>query len=980
MDMHLVGAADSAASVESDKAIYTDALLDTDYTVAALPEGVETFLQLRSEDSPEEVRFRFSVPEGGSLRLTGNPLSKKGPVGAQVVKDGQVLQTITPPAASDAEGAAVPVRYAIEDNDLILRVNHRDRDLMYPLLVDPVVDEFGKAGTAYGWGWGFSRNRNNLFGYNCVSPPRTECSSGTGLSGVGLYVQGGWGTESGNAVGEWWYIAPRGSHIFRVDWNNFGYDSYNNCVYGDITDPWGNMQGSVLWRCDPYDTRRRNQSFTSCTAHPNCSPAGSTPGNYARFGINRYNGSYHDPWAHFQRAYIHLWEGANPYFQSLRPVDPAQWNEGARTTRWLKGNETFTYRYNVHDDGLGLDWIDENNFGRGSRAVSTGACDYPTVSCATDYVMPENSSTWSANDTSTFPAGISHNWARAFDNVGNQACCYSWSVRVDRAAPNIYVSGPLKDAAGRVIDRPMPLNVSASDGTPGETVDSQKRAGVGGIEIQVDGQRQTIKNQSCDHSCDLHLPEWSLDPLRLTPGKHTVTVIARDQANNYKTESFEISTVASVAPRDDDEKGDGPSEPEPGDDTQEGIDDFCTPDPDTEDYCTQNDTSNPVDQAALSETPLTEPDPAAPGNAKIAPGDPEGWGFAFTGVGDMQDLRFHRLGVKQIRLLVPFDAVIRGDADQSYTFKVDDAGRTQTVNVPKDTALRDKIGEQLAYAQSQGWQVLVSFERTSYDPTYNFRLGARYLPSATFYKTAIKRFMEHFAPYNGTIRWYSSWNEPNGKAQPTSGIRSYLADTVAGSKLAGAKAAGQYWRKAKYLCDRLPAANKCSVVAGEFLDDRLFTRGYFNAYVDGIGSRPRSVWAFHPYWTGLTGDRRQLDNFYRWTKAKPGQTQPKVWFTEIGPMYDKYKDAAGNITRDQDRGVQDLRRLLYYTATQPRLTRFYYYTWRGDLPATPSSSAPHDGGMIDPTSYSAENPGGTPRKAYCVYGSFTNQPQFPSCP
>src|SRR4029453_6713170 len=63
-------AADGAAAppLDGDKAVFADTAHAPAFVVARLPDGVETFCQLRSPASAEHHALRFDLPDGATLR------------------------------------------------------------------------------------------------------------------------------------------------------------------------------------------------------------------------------------------------------------------------------------------------------------------------------------------------------------------------------------------------------------------------------------------------------------------------------------------------------------------------------------------------------------------------------------------------------------------------------------------------------------------------------------------------------------------------------------------------------------------------------------------------------------------------------------------------------------------------------------------------------------------------------------------------
>jgi hypothetical protein len=87
--------ADVAGRLASGNSVFfPDAATDTDASVAPTATGAELFAVLRSRLSPEQLRYRVSLPSGDVL------YTARG--GARVVRDGKTVAQVLPPNAQDA--------------------------------------------------------------------------------------------------------------------------------------------------------------------------------------------------------------------------------------------------------------------------------------------------------------------------------------------------------------------------------------------------------------------------------------------------------------------------------------------------------------------------------------------------------------------------------------------------------------------------------------------------------------------------------------------------------------------------------------------------------------------------------------------------------------------------------------------------------------------------------------------------------------
>jgi hypothetical protein len=202
----------SLTDVLSDRAYFANAAADTDYVVAAAGPGAELEFVLRSPASPSQLPLSFEMPADATLQLDGASGA------AAVVDDDGTLATVDPPIAFDADHYPVPTSYAIADGRLIVKIDHRDRDVRYPILVDPIArdqrntdydvwSEDGSGIGARGWTTVSTRNDGSF-----------SQSLGVGWFGAGLYNLA-YGNRSYNSDFAEWHKHPYRSGIYfpRVD-------------------------------------------------------------------------------------------------------------------------------------------------------------------------------------------------------------------------------------------------------------------------------------------------------------------------------------------------------------------------------------------------------------------------------------------------------------------------------------------------------------------------------------------------------------------------------------------------------------------------------------------------------------------------------------------------------------------------------------------------------------------------------------------
>jgi RHS repeat-associated protein len=102
---------------------------DMDAVAAPVTRGAELFAVLRSRLSPQEIRYRVTLPPDAVLQAEDG--------GAVVTRGGVALARIPAPVARDAQGSQVAVTMTVSGDELVLSVPHRRRSVDYPLMIDP---------------------------------------------------------------------------------------------------------------------------------------------------------------------------------------------------------------------------------------------------------------------------------------------------------------------------------------------------------------------------------------------------------------------------------------------------------------------------------------------------------------------------------------------------------------------------------------------------------------------------------------------------------------------------------------------------------------------------------------------------------------------------------------------------------------------------------------------------------------------------
>jgi len=504
-----------------DRVFYGNALRDGDAWLAPVPGGAEWFVQLRSQESPESFDLRFDLPKGVSLRAD----PEKGD-GVLLQRDGEPVGGVSPVVAQDAQGRPVSASYAVEDDVVHVRVQHRGRDLAYPLLVDPQVwpgfdwrcdGVHGCDGDAGAAGW-VNGASSGLY-QNSWSNWFTVCGFYTGLcsrSTPGAYAAG--------ANAYWSYGSIRQSYVTRF-YANMRTTPYWECQGAGILKPTFAWEGNTGTRCTSGAW-----NVTACVA-ANCDWGSGTDGNaavlnLAKLGaVTQPSGSY--GWGVLSDANVVLYDRNMPTVT----------DHGA----WL-GPAT---KVSGHDDGLGVREVRVYAGGTPApRGTTTNSCAGSRASqCPADW-----SANVALNDAGGLDDGQQTVAVGAADVVGNASPAVSFTGGVDRGGPVIAgFAGTLWDHRNDSIgEGAYGLHVSASDGDP--TTAATRRSGVVKLQVIVDGLVAGSPGSSGIQTCDSS--PWSCAMTRdltirgsdLGAGAHKIAVRATDAAGNTsETAPFDVS-------------------------------------------------------------------------------------------------------------------------------------------------------------------------------------------------------------------------------------------------------------------------------------------------------------------------------------------------------------------------------------------------------------------------------------------------------
>lgn len=570
---HAGNPADGVSTAET-KLFYPEVAADTDAVVEPLPDGVSVSWVVRSAAAPQRLPLDI---EGA------RPAATVRSDGSLTLHDADGLAgTVSPPRAWDADGTAIPARIVVAGAAVEVVVEHRERDVRYPIAVDPVIrpvgqlpavveqdDDHGAPPRPSMEGWLHHTFQPALFQFYEDSAQKTITTIGSGdgsawftfdpirnsapykaqFANVQL-VQQGPGSRTCQRVG---IVNPE----IAADWGASAIHRYWTGSYaaGGAT-PWNTtpIPPATSQASGPYldCVGRASQSFVEVCATVSCGPVG--PANslvaFQLNGVQVQPGAW--SWAQMSGAYIFHRENVPPTVTATPNWTAAEWDAF---------EDDLTVEVTAHDDGVGLCGDAAQGFPAVVVLEDSLLGGTPLASAGNDgctgmtYVQPapsDQSYTVSV-PADEVPEGRRTLTLRTVDAVGN-ATSSSLLARVDRSGPELALSGSLYvDRATEVVpaDPPRPLTVAATDGSPGGGPDAQ-RSGVQRVEVYVDDELVHEADQTVAGDSQPLSTTWTPDAETFTSAEYTVEVVVTDRVGNESSESFVVKAPCCGVPLEDD--------------------------------------------------------------------------------------------------------------------------------------------------------------------------------------------------------------------------------------------------------------------------------------------------------------------------------------------------------------------------------------------------------------------------------------------
>jgi YD repeat-containing protein len=492
------------------------------------PGGLDLMSVLSSQRSPERLLFRIGLPEGASL-------AQEGSGSAQVIEAGQAIAQIAAPAGRDAIGRFVPLSLSVSGDVLTVTVARAPGEYEYPLLIDPyVVKDEQLSGAPTNWKFCASDD------LSCTGHSSTKFkSSGWGGTG-GLTTEPSGGYEANQSV---WlqYLTQGESKIYDTSMEASGSNPNGNIESVLQLANSEKIEGTT-WLSLPPATSYSTGAVHVCPESAGefkCASGEGKEKNSARFeqSATGFGSSFADT---LSKATVNISQSKGPEasFNTTPTISFIEFGKLVERENvlhtgskgWLGPHSNTAFEVIGHDPGIGVSYLGMTiGLWELKRPyLQEGKC--AGVQCPPTVYEP-------IAYASGMPDG-EHNAEVAIEDAtslhfgeGVQA-----KIRIDGTRPTgLSVVG--LPGSGVVNDAPYHLSAQATDGS-GTT----KSSGIKSLELGIDGfEIPGGKSGSCEAGPCTATGEWTLDGEEFGAGKHTLTLVATDNAGNKETKSYEIT-------------------------------------------------------------------------------------------------------------------------------------------------------------------------------------------------------------------------------------------------------------------------------------------------------------------------------------------------------------------------------------------------------------------------------------------------------
>ena len=517
------GVLDGASVFYGDTEDASAGIMDVDTLVKPSTFGLMMETILRSQRSPSRLFFKVGLPEEATLEQES---AGSGPV--HVVDNGRTLAVIFAPSARDAEGTLVPVSMVVDGDTLVLTVDHPAGAYAYPITVDPRYEYYASEFTwdkqvnksgSHATNWHFEHEGSLFTG--------SEASSGQGwimhIAGNHGEHERGWMAYTTNGLSHIWDFASETAQResetrveSRVELDNKSGVESEQVLSNEVNEPAVNTP--------PY-----------CRMGAKCGVTPEYNNSAAYVALASGAGTGNAGENVFHSAEVAVQQEVNPEvsFDTTDATVDGHPNALYGTKTWLGPHTNALVKFTASEKGIGIEgWSSEHTNSKGGwehlsekSMLTEGLCS--GIQCPseeTEYI----------GYTSALPDGEPtlglDAWNAMYDSHAKENESESLRhhvVKVDSTPPHSLVLTGLL-AGNEIGAGEYHLKAEATDGS-GTTPSS----GVKSIALQIDGKEVKSPSGFCEPGpCTAKSAEWTIIGRNYAVGRHTLALIATDNAGN----------------------------------------------------------------------------------------------------------------------------------------------------------------------------------------------------------------------------------------------------------------------------------------------------------------------------------------------------------------------------------------------------------------------------------------------------------------
>jgi DNA-binding beta-propeller fold protein YncE len=516
----------SEGAVDGASVFFAGTQTDMDTVVKPTTLGFETDTMLRSVESQQELYFKVGVPDGARLVQ-----ASEGSGNVEVIDKGAAIATVITPSAHDAAGSVVPVSMTASGDVLTLTVDHRAGKYQYPIEVDPYVkDDEQVAGKGQPTNWKFCVNYSTACAHE-EGPFRS-----TGWGGEALVDQAR-SKYVANETSAFVYQTQGESRIFQfsayLSGENAGANIESVIQIAGMKEKEGKQEVTVEATTPKPVSVSTNYGpswYTACV-NEGCTSAGGLPHNTARFQQTATGSGerFSDTMSKVNVEIAQEKGPGQPTFNYSSETVGGRTNVLHGTGSWLSPSQG-AFEVHESDPGIGISW-----FGVGPVVHEF----YNEGKCSGVQCFPELNEvfTYSSKlvDGEQNMEAVGKDLAAGYGLVGQA------KIKVDGTPPHgILLEGVPSN--GVINEAQYHLQLQATDGSGTTPSSGIKSIEIG--ELGSDGrvyQVGTGKSGGCSLGPCTAVGEWTLSGEALGAGKHTLEVLATDNAGNIGKKEFTIT-------------------------------------------------------------------------------------------------------------------------------------------------------------------------------------------------------------------------------------------------------------------------------------------------------------------------------------------------------------------------------------------------------------------------------------------------------